>query len=104
MESAEVGSYPKIKYLHKKGSECLKNTDCPTQRDTFAKCSCSYDSKGTKYCDLEGGDDQWVTARSKVKFMNSLTNISKALGTATLRKDGGNVGNTCCIYSGDAKN
>jgi hypothetical protein len=28
----------------------------------FVDCKCGHNAKGTKYCDLGGGDDEWVEA------------------------------------------
>jgi hypothetical protein len=41
----------------------MSNLDCPTTDPAiFAKCVCGHTSKGTKYCDIEGGDDEWTEA------------------------------------------
>lgn len=46
-----------------KGGVCMSDLDCPTTDPAiFAKCKCGHTSKGTKYCDVEGGDDEWTEA------------------------------------------
>ena len=48
-----------------KGLECQANSDCPTSRTGInTTCRCGFNANGTKYCDVEGGDDEWVAARS----------------------------------------
>ena len=50
-----------------KGGVCMSNLDCPTTDPAiFAKCVCGHTSKGTKYCDIEGGDDEWTEANDLV--------------------------------------
>jgi hypothetical protein len=47
----------------------MSNLDCPTTDPAiFAKCKCGHTSKGTKYCDVEGGDDEWVEAQTLVRL------------------------------------
>lgn len=41
----------------------MSDLDCPTTDPAkFAKCKCGHTAKGTKYCDIEGGDEEWVEA------------------------------------------
>lgn len=52
-----------------KGKICTSNLDCATTDPTkFAKCKCGHNAKGTKYCDLEGGDEEWTDAFAKVNL------------------------------------
>jgi len=47
-----------------KGQVCLTDNDCPTSRTgVYASCKCGYNVNGTKYCDVEGGDEEWMQAR-----------------------------------------
>ena len=46
---------------------CTSDLDCPTSDPAKnAKCKCGHNAKGTKYCDIEGGDDEWADAFAKV--------------------------------------
>jgi hypothetical protein len=35
----------------------------------YASCKCGHNGKGTKYCDIEGGDDEWTDTFEKVKLI-----------------------------------
>ena len=49
------------------GRACLSDADCPTSdTNTYARCKCGFSTKGLKYCDIEGGDDQWLAAAEAV--------------------------------------
>jgi hypothetical protein len=51
-----------------KGKACLSDLDCPTtDSSTYARCKCGFSTKGTKYCDIEGGDTLWLAAYAAVK-------------------------------------
>lgn len=51
-----------VKSLNK-GQPCSSETDCPTtDSNVYASCKCGFNSKGTKYCDISAGDDEWVSA------------------------------------------
>ena len=55
-----------------KGGVCMSNLDCPTtDPSTFANCKCGHTAKGTKYCDIEGGDDEWIEANTLVSTFNN---------------------------------
>lgn len=67
--------YKSIKSLNKvrlpvsraQGRSCTTNRECPTtEAEVYAACKCGYSSKGLKYCDLAGGDDEWTDAINKV--------------------------------------
>ena len=48
----------------------MSDLDCPTTDPAlFAKCKCGHTSKGTKYCDIEGGDEEWTEAYSLVSLL-----------------------------------
>lgn len=50
-----------------KGKACSSDKDCPTTDPLiYAKCKCGHNAKGLKYCDVEGGDEEWKTAFDKV--------------------------------------
>jgi hypothetical protein len=52
----------------------MSKFDCPTTDPSqWAKCKCGHTSKGTKYCDIEGGDDEWLEAYSLVSINAILT-------------------------------
>ena len=54
-----------------KGGVCMSDLDCPTTDPAlFAKCKCGHTSKGTKYCDVEGGDDEWTDAYALVSILS----------------------------------
>ena len=54
----------------------MSNLDCPTTDPAiFANCKCGHTSKGTKYCDVEGGDDEWTEAYSFVSDFLSFYNL-----------------------------
>eukprot|EP00347_Sterkiella_histriomuscorum_P015610 403356376 len=45
------------------GKPCLSDADCTTSdTNSLAKCKCGFSTKGLKYCDIEGGDQQWLDA------------------------------------------
>ena len=46
-----------------KGEFCTTDADCPTtDKQVFAACKCGFSDTGSKFCDIEGGDDEWVAA------------------------------------------
>ena len=48
---------------------CNSDLDCPTSdSQIYGKCKCGHNAKGLKYCDVEGGDDEWIDAFSKVSI------------------------------------
>jgi hypothetical protein len=77
-------------FLLLKGDACSSNSDCPTSdSNVFAECKCGHNSKGSKYCDLGGGDDEWTKAFEAVSILLlilSSANISKEAKIATLQK------------------
>lgn len=49
--------------VFKKGKICTSDKDCPTtDPQKYASCKCGHNAKGTRYCDIEGGDDEWTDA------------------------------------------
>jgi hypothetical protein len=57
------GRCAKLVKSKNKGRACKSDKDCPTtDPDAFAKCRCGFSTKGTKYCDIEGADDEWVNS------------------------------------------
>ena len=51
----------------RKGLACLSDADCPTSDTaTQASCKCGFSTKGLKYCDIEGGDTEWLAAAAAV--------------------------------------
>ena len=53
-------------YLNQ-GKICTSDLDCPTtDPQKYASCKCGHNAKGTKYCDIEGGDDEWTDVFTKV--------------------------------------
>lgn len=74
-----------------KGGVCMSDLDCPTTDPAlFAKCKCGHTSKGTKYCDIEGGDDEWTEAYALVNItliiLCSLRNTSREATIVTQLK------------------
>lgn len=74
-----------------KGGVCMSDLDCPTTDPAlFAKCKCGHTSKGTKYCDIEGGDDEWTEAYALVNMnliiLCSLRNTSREATIVTQLK------------------
>ncbi len=54
----------------------MSDLDCPTTDPSkYAKCRCGHTSKGTKYCDIEGGDEEWTEAYDLVKISTNLNFI-----------------------------
>ncbi len=50
-----------------KGKACASSTDCPTSiSGQYTACRCGLNNNGQKYCDAEGGDQEWVAARDAV--------------------------------------
>lgn len=69
----------------------MSDLDCPTTDPvTYASCKCGHTSKGTKYCDILGGDDEWTESYALVndKFNQnfSLKHTTRGLLTVTLLK------------------
>jgi len=65
----------------------MSDLDCPTTDPAiFAKCKCGHTSKGTKYCDIEGGDEEWTEAYSFVSFYRDqiLFSLRNTLREATI--------------------
>lgn len=57
-----------------KGKVCTTDLDCPTTDPLkYAKCKCGHNAKGTKYCDIEGGDEEWTSAFENVSYSIILT-------------------------------
>lgn len=57
------------------GGVCMSDLDCPTTDPAiFAKCKCGHTAKGTKYCDIEGGDDEWTESYDLVRIAIQLYN------------------------------
>lgn len=51
----------------KKGESCSIDSDCPTNAGLYyAKCKAGFTTGGAKYCDIEGGDREWIEARNAV--------------------------------------
>ena len=45
----------------------MSDLDCiTTDPALFAKCKCGHTQKGTSYCDIEGGDDEWLDSYALV--------------------------------------
>lgn len=65
-----------------KGKICTSDFDCPsTDPLRFTACKCGHNDKGNKYCDIEGGDDEWAEAFTNVRrclmiMVWSISNIS----------------------------
>ena len=60
------GRCSKLVKSKNKGKACKTKLDCPTtDPDAYAECKCGYGEKGQKYCDIEGGDEEWVNYVSK---------------------------------------
>ena len=50
-----------------KGQVCKTDNDCPSSRTgQYSNCRCGFNFNGSKYCDTEGGDNEWVLARTAV--------------------------------------
>ena len=50
----------------KKGQPCSSDSDCPTaDTNVNVACLCGHNAKGTKYCDIGRGDDEWLDAFDK---------------------------------------
>ena len=87
----------------------MSDLDCPTTDPAqFAKCKCGHTAKGTKYCDIEGGDDEWLEAYSLVRFtLFYLTDSSSptlsAATIAILPKASENAMTTCISRTGGAQ-
>ena len=44
-----------------KGKFCNSDLDCPTTDSSkYAKCKCAVSAEGKSFCDIEGGDDEWL--------------------------------------------
>ena len=64
-----------------KGLPCKSNTDCPTSRTgVYATCRCGFNTNGTKYCDAEGGDEEWLTARTAVTIALMISIVQRLYG------------------------
>lgn len=51
-----------------KGKECKTDADCPSiDGKITARCSCGWNSKKSKYCDLLPGDDEWIEVRKNFR-------------------------------------
>ena len=77
-------------FIFAQGRSCTTNRECPTtEAEVYAACKCGYSSKGLKYCDLAGGDDEWSEAINKVRAIcpilirRSLRSMLKLRWTAT---------------------
>lgn len=91
-----------------KGGVCMSDLDCPTTDPAiFAKCKCGHTSKGTKYCDIEGGDDEWTEAYALVRLLTShilsSRSTSSAATTATRRRGSAPAIQTNTIINGSAR-
>ena len=88
----------------------MSDLDCPTTDPAqFAKCKCGHTAKGTKYCDIEGGDDEWLEAYSLVRlnspnFTDSLSRTLSAAMTATQQRASVSAMTTCTSKTGSARN
>ena len=86
----------------------MSDLDCPTTDPAqFAKCKCGHTAKGTKYCDIEGGDDEWLEAYSLVRFTlsdftDSLSPTLSAAMIAILPRASESAMKTCTSGTGDA--
>jgi hypothetical protein len=59
----------------KKGEECTTEVDCPTNDENVnSACKWGYTNDGKMYCDIEAGDDEWVSATEKFQDFY-LTNL-----------------------------
>jgi hypothetical protein len=88
----------------------MSDLDCPTTDPAqFAKCKCGHTAKGTKYCDIEGGDDEWVEAYTLVtyslasNFPYSSRNILSAAMIVTHRRVSENAMTICIIEIGSVQ-
>jgi hypothetical protein len=91
-----------------KGGVCMSDLDCPTTDPAiFAKCKCGHTSKGTKYCDVEGGDDEWTESYdlvySTLIILCSLRNTSSAVMIVTQLKGSVNAITTNTMINGSAQ-
>ena len=87
----------------------MSDLDCPTTDPAqFAKCKCGHTAKGTKYCDIEGGDDEWLEAYSLVRlyslsdFTDSSNPTLSVAMIAILPKASENAMTTCTSGTGGA--
>lgn len=56
-----------------RGKPCNSVFDCPTNTPgQYALCRCGLSKSASKYCDIEGGDDEWIKARNAVFFIINL--------------------------------
>jgi hypothetical protein len=86
----------------------MSDLDCPTTDPAiFAKCKCGHTSKGTKYCDVEGGDDEWTESYALVYstliILCSLRNTSSAVMIVTQLKGSVNAITTNTMINGSAQ-
>ena len=87
----------------------MSDLDCPTTDPAqFAKCKCGHTAKGTKYCDIEGGDDEWLEAYSLVRFTlfdftDSLNRTLSAATIAILPRASESAMTTCISRTGAAQ-
>jgi hypothetical protein len=52
-----------------KGMVCTSDLDCPTTDSSiYAECKCGHNAKGLRYCDIEGGDQEWIDAFTAVRI------------------------------------
>ena len=87
----------------------MSDLDCPTTDPAqFAKCKCGHTAKGTKYCDIEGGDDEWLEAYSLVRFdssnfTDSSSHTLSAAMIAILQRASESAMTTCTSRTGSAQ-
>ena len=65
-----------------KGSVCSTDLDWPTTvADIFAQWKWGFGTKGQKYCDIEGDDDEWIDVRNKfTNYSDTFDNCHQAEG------------------------
>ena len=63
MVNRTTGRCASILKSKNKGKVCKTDADCPTTDENIkAQCKWGFNSDGNKYCDIEAGDEEWVTA------------------------------------------
>ena len=83
--SQATGRCTKGVLSQQKGKFCNSDQDCPTTDSTvFAECKCGFSKEGKKYCNIEGGDDEWVKALESYKiYIDNTLNCHNSAGWDT---------------------
>lgn len=65
-----------------KGKVCSTDLDCPTTvADIYARCKCGFSTKGQKFWDVEGDDDEWKDVKEKfLNYSKTIDNWHQAEG------------------------